>query len=593
MNLPIKLGESFKEIILKVNFKKVNPEKLKRALLVIYTLLLFATLYHFIYARRIIPGVKVAGVRIGGKTFAQARKALEDREKTVIKELKLKFEDEEFIIRPEDIGLVYDWDASVSRAFEVGRTGNLFVDTKEKIAGLVKNLIIPASYDYDGDALGIKFSIIRGEVNKEVRQAGVVLTDGKLIVSASDKGGKVVEDDLYSTVISSFDSFNFSDKNIPIKIIGPQILEKDVAALLPEIEKIIAKDLIIVYGTKKWTLTSQQLLDLVDFEKDKGKVKTILNEPRFDAFVETIAGEVNELPRGQVTSVDGKTVLEFKIVKDGKELNASKFSDALEESMLGERTVVQLPINVVTGPSDMSKYGIYALLGEGTSHFAHSIPNRIHNLTLAAEKTNGVLVAPGEVYSMNNSIGEVDWEHGFQMAYIIKGDRTVLGAGGGVCQTSTTLFRAILNAGLPVVMRYPHAYRVGYYEQDMSVGFDAAVFQPSWDLKFKNDTTAYVLVQTSANLQEQSLTFKLYGTPDGRTVEITQPVVTNQIPPPAAVYQDDPTLPKGVVQQVDFPAWGANVTFTRTVKKGAEVMFSDTFNSRYQAWRAVYLVGTK
>src|SRR3989344_2922167 len=155
------------------------------------------------------------------------------------------------------------------------------------------------------------------------------------------------------------------------------------------------------------------------------------------------------------------------------------------------------------------------------------------------------------------------------------------------------MFRAVLDAGLPIVTRHPHAYRVYYYEQDRPVGFDASVFQPSLDFQFKNDTPNHVLVATSWNLDEQTLTFKLYGTPDGREVEITEPVVTNEIAPPEALYQDDPTLDKGVVRQVDFSAWGATAQFSRTVTRGGEILSQDTFKSTYQPWRAIYLVGTK
>ncbi|GIW69444.1 MAG: hypothetical protein KatS3mg101_0191 [Patescibacteria group bacterium] len=127
----------------------------------------------------------------------------------------------------------------------------------------------------------------------------------------------------------------------------------------------------------------------------------------------------------------------------------------------------------------------------------------------------------------------------------------------------------------------------------MPVGFDAAIFQPSWDFRFKNDTGNYVLVQTEADIENYKLTFKIFGTSDGREVTITEPVVTNQTPPPPALYQDDPTLPKGVVRQVDFPAWGAKVKFSRTVTRGGEELFVENYESRYQPWRAVYLVGTK
>jgi vancomycin resistance protein YoaR len=169
----------------------------------------------------------------------------------------------------------------------------------------------------------------------------------------------------------------------------------------------------------------------------------------------------------------------------------------------------------------------------------------------------------------------------------------VLGEGGGVCQTSTTIFRAVLNAGLPVVMRYPHAYRVHYYEEDSKPGIDASIFQPTLDFQFKNDTPNYILVQSSVDVPNLAMSFKIYGTPDGRSVELTEPVITNQTAPPEPLRIDDPTLKKGVVVQSDWAAWGANVSFSRTVKRGGEVLHSETFNSRYQPWRAVYQVGTK
>lgn len=579
----------------KINFKNIDFQKVKNILLILYTVLFISTVYHFVYAKRIIPGVRIAGVKVGGMTFLQARKALEDKEQKTTKEIKLKFENKEFLIRAQEVNLTYDWDATVSRAFEVGRTGNLIVDTKDKIAGLFKSLYVPASNDYDEESLGVKFSIIKGEINKDVVLSGLVLSsDGELTVTSSQNGRKVVDEGLYSLVVGAFDRLDFSDRDIPTKVVTPQITEKDVTQFISIAKEVISEDMVVAYGEKSWVFDKQQLLDLISFEKTGSKVKINLNKAKFGAYVEKISAEVNELPRGQVTAVaDGSRVLDFKITRDGRDLDISKFIDDFKNSMFGTRQPVQLSVNPVTGESDKSKYGIFALIGEGISHFAHSIPNRVHNLSLASERTNGVLVAPGAIYSLNDSIGEITAETGYYSAYIIKGNRTVLGEGGGVCQVSTTLFRAVLNAGLPVVMRYPHAYRVGYYEQDMPVGFDASIFQPSWDFKFKNDTSAYILVQTLVDPVNYVMSFRFYGTPDGRTVEISQPAITNQSPPPAPLYQDDPNLPVGVTQQVEFPAWGASVVFTRTVKRGAEILFSDTFSSSYQPWRAVYLVGTK
>jgi len=572
----------------------ITFERIKSTIYVLYFLLFISVVFHFSYARRIIPGVKIGSVRVGGMTYLQAIKTLEEHEKTVSKELILKAEDREFIIKASDINLVYDWDASVSRAFEVGRTGNIFIDNKDKIAGFLRGLYIGAFYEYDDNLLASKFSLIKAETNIDAQNAGVGFDpNGKLIITPPREGLKVIDDSLHNGFASSFDKMDFQTKVLPTKKIKPKISEDHVKANMPMIEKILSNEITIKNGDKSWVVNKEQLLSFLELRNNNNNIEFVLNEPRFEAFSESVAQDADELPRGKVTSVNGERVLGFELIKDGKELDKKKFADAFRDAVFHFKPIVELPMKVITGPANKEKYGILSLLGEGVSTYKGSGEGRIHNLLLAAERTDGVLVAPGAVYSMNAAIGDVSYETGYDFAYIIKEGRTVLGAGGGVCQTSTTLFRAVLDSGLPIITRHPHAYRVSYYEQNMPVGFDAAVFQPSWDFQFKNDTNNYVLIQTSFDKSQYSLTFRIYGTPDGREVEISEPVITNQTPPPPALYQDDPTLNKGVVRQVDFPAWGANVSFSRKVTRNNELLFEDIFNSRYQSWRAVYLVGTK
>jgi len=570
-----------------------SPNKLRQILYVFFVFLIFVSIYHLAYAKRIIPGVRVGSLRVGGMTYLQARKALEENEKKLTEEVVFKADNKEYRIKGSDISLSYDWDGSVSRAFEVGRTGNFFIDNKDKVAGLVRGLYVAAFYEYDDDLAGAKFSLIKADANVDARDASVAFdSNGSLVISPSIEGVKIVDELFHNMFVSSLDKMDFSPKTLPTKKIRPKVFEEDLKTALPEIEKILSNEITIRDGDKSWLLGKNQLLDFLKFTKNT-KLEYMLDEPKFKAFADSVSQEVNQLPRGQVVTTQDNKVTEFKLIKDGKELDVKEFSRRFKDAFFNSKKLVELPMSTVSGPASKEKYGILALLGEGTSTFKGSGAGRVHNLALAADRTNGVLVAPGAIYSMNNSIGDVSAKTGYNIAYIIQEGKTVLGSGGGVCQTSTTIFRAVLKAGLPVVMRYPHAYRVSYYEQNMPVGFDASIFQPTWDFRFKNDTPNYVLVQSSYNLNDSSLTFRIYGTPDGRTVEISEPVVTNQSPPPPALYQDDSTLAKGIVKQVDFPAWGATVKFTRVVKRNNEVLFQDDFNSRYQPWRAIYLVGTK
>ncbi|MBI3955721.1 VanW family protein [Candidatus Gottesmanbacteria bacterium] len=297
----------------------------------------------------------------------------------------------------------------------------------------------------------------------------------------------------------------------------------------------------------------------------------------------------------------GGKVTAFRPSKEGREINLEetkkRFSDAVVNlpTSSTRSVVITLPVNPIK-PSlttdRVNAFGIKELIGRGYSEFAHSIPGRVHNVALASAKLHGLLIKPGETFSFNEALGDVSAATGFQPAYVIKEGRTVLGDGGGVCQVSTTLFRAALNAGLPIIERRAHAYRVSYYEQaGYKAGLDATVFAPSVDLKIKNDTPAYILIQAKTDTRNMTLTFELYGTSDGRKPEIYNHVVGGITPPPPDLYQDDPTLPVGVVKQVDFAAWGAKTSFQYKVTRGGEVLQDTSFTSNFRPWQAVYLRG--
>lgn len=327
------------------------------------------------------------------------------------------------------------------------------------------------------------------------------------------------------------------------------------------------------------------------------------SEKKLEEFISPFAKKINIEPVDALFKFENGKVSTFKPSANGQEVDMvilkNELSSRLPQVMLGKKSqkfVLNIPIRVLKPKITTEKvntFGIKEIIGSGTSLFKGSIQNRIYNITLASARLNGLLVAPDEIFSFDKALGDVSAFTGYQQAYIIQNGRTVLGDGGGVCQVSTTFFRALLNAGLPIVERNAHAYRVGYYEQDSPPGFDATIYTPSIDLKFKNDTGNYILIQGSIDPIELRLTFTLFGTKDERQVTISKPVVTSESSPPAPLYQDDSNLPKGVIKQVDFSAWGANVFFTREVIKNGKKIVSDKFTSSYKPWQAVYLRGTK
>src|SRR5581483_9651596 len=181
------------------------------------------------------------------------------------------------------------------------------------------------------------------------------------------------------------------------------------------------------------------------------------------------------------TFQNGK-VTTFQLGADGKMLDEdtlkSEIINTMKDSVLTSRPqqlTLSLPVKTIhaADANDVAnKMGIKEEVAEGTSLFAGSTSDRIYNISLAASRLNGVIIKPGEVFSFDQTVGDISALSGYKQAYVIENGKTTLGDGGGVCQVSTTMFRAALNAGLPIVERHQHAYRVGYYEQDAGPGID-------------------------------------------------------------------------------------------------------------------------
>lgn len=384
-----------------------------------------------------------------------------------------------------------------------------------------------------------------------------------------------------------------------------------------KIATISGKDLHVAYDGKLSSIQaysigrSQHLFSNV-YQKWQARTSGInlssvlnINYDYLDDTLDNLGREIDISPKDALFQFQDNKVTLFATSSAGRKLNLEKtkqlvqsyiFNLARQDSIIPANVDFNLPVETVfpkVTTESSNTYGIKELLGLGTSKFYGSIPARVHNIELAASHLNGHLIAPGGIFSFNDTLGDVSATTGFQPAYIIKEGRTVLGDGGGVCQVSTTLFRAALNTGLPITERYAHAYRVSYYEQESPVGIDATVFAPSHDLKFKNNTDNYLLIQAKTDVPNYSLTFEIYGTKDSRLVEMTKPVFLSQSPPLPDLYQDDPTLPKGVVKQVDWKAPGAKVSFDYKVSKNGEMLTKDTFFSNYKPWQAVFLRGTK
>jgi vancomycin resistance protein YoaR len=177
--------------------------------------------------------------------------------------------------------------------------------------------------------------------------------------------------------------------------------------------------------------------------------------------------------------------------------------------------------------SDLNNIGVRELVGQGVSDFSGSSASRIHNIKVGADRYDGLIIAAGEEFSFNKHLGPVDGAHGFLPELVIKAEGTVPEFGGGLCQVSSTAFRAAFFGGLPITQRKNHSYAVSYYRWINEVlppseGLDATIYPGVVDLKFQNDTGAAILVDT--RVEGNRLYFDFYGTSDNRQVAVQGPI---------------------------------------------------------------------
>lgn len=596
--------------------KEKKPSKFsskKRAVIItgLSFLVIFSLvgLFLLIFLNRVYPGISIAGVKVTALTQAEAKdkiiRTIKNRQKQT---LIFSHNNQQFVIALNDAVEDYGVQNSLNQAFEYGR-----IKTYLKPISLSPEIKLSSEIDSQIKPIAQAVNIVPLNAQLKVEEAEITVTPSQ--------DGLVVDiDELKKLITRYLLTGEQPDKDLPIKKAYPELSYETALGIKNRLDQIKLEPLKLSFKgqTFIWDLTT--VLELLDLENSENSLASTnftgeeinlfsikigsteytdttitLDKEAIKRYLTDIALQINRPVREPLFEFDPNAparIKEFQPPQDGQRLNLEEAEYRITQAMLTpNQKIIELPVDITKPKNKLSnEMGINELVGSGVSNFAGSIPNRAYNVNYGATKINGVIIPPGEVFSFNNTVGDITAATGFKQAYVIKSGRTVLDDGGGICQVSTTLYRAVLNAGLPVVKRTAHAYRVGYYEQGSPVGLDATIYYPSVDFQFKNDTGHHILIQSY--VVGSNLHVDFYGTSDGRVVKMTTPKILTQTPPLPEIRQDDPTLPKGTVKQVDWAAWGANVVFTRNVTRNGETLINETVRSNYRPWQAVYLVGT-
>lgn len=539
---------------------------------------------------KVMPGVKVAGEEMGGKSQEEVKETLQAR----VERWKPGFSYGEVELELPTEVAEFAVEETAKEAVGVGKSLNVR-EWGELLRGEVE---LPIEVTIREEAWGKWLEELKLLVEIPGKPGSVKLVGKEIVVTNGADAVLIEESELRERVQLAATRAEEKLGELPTKLKRMGLSEQELEELKTKLGRLVGDKLVIRVDEERATLDSEGLLSLMAVEPERlasvdgGKVLT---------YIEGLSERYDRPAQDARLAFVGGKVEEFAPAREGIEISkreaVGSIMAGVEQLLLEGEEVAEVELAVVRTPpkvstEEVNNLGIVERIGKGESYYAHSIPNRVYNVGLASKRVSGALVAPGEEFSFNQAVGEISQATGYRTAYVISNGRTELGDGGGVCQVSTTVFRAALNAGLPITERWAHAYRVGYYEQNAKPGLDATIYSPSKDLKFVNDTPGHILVQAIVDEPNRHLTIEIYGTKDGRVALLSPVRVWGESPPPPDLYQDDPSLPAGVVKQVDWSAWGAKTAFDYRVERGGETIYSKTFSSNFRPWQNVFLRGT-
>ncbi len=536
------------------------------------------------YAPRAFPGVMAANVPVGGLTLTEMQAKLETAFQTQKPPtIQFRIGAQSLAVNASELGWKPDGAATAQAALRVGRDAGFLENLGKRFA----SVDVPLSAKIDAAQFKSRLTQLVKPFEVAPKNAAIVSIKNLYAIRADTTGRGV---DFGSAIQEIIQNPNLT--NLELNVLDvPAQLQKAALEPITARANALLHQVILQYsppGTDKnyaKTLNIEQVRNL--FFVDKNGLRAD------NAAIQSILKQVGSSFDRQPVNARYKTQAgAFIKTKDqvGFQLDLKTAQKLVTDQILDpETTQIILPV-VVSNPSitaaSLPDPKSFTLISSATTTFYGSPSARIQNVYTAIGHLNGYVVPTSGEFNFNDAVGNIGIENGFAEGLIISKGRTVKGVGGGVCQASTTAFRALYKAGLPIIERNQHAYRVHYY--DPIVGMDAAVYQPSLNLRMKNDTGSPILVRASA--RGLSATVQLYGLPTNRKVIISNPQILWRVPAPASKTEVDYSLRPGQTKQIDWSADGYGVRVNRTVidKTGKR---NDVLSTNYRAWQAVYAVG--
>ena len=582
---------------------------LTRALLAIFaaSLVLFTGFALFLLGTRLflfnrtLPGIHLQEVNLSGMSQEEIIAALDPvltypEDGAVV----LMDADRTWMAKPAELGVSIDLHKIAGNALAVGRQGTLFERLQHQVDAWYRGDAITPVVLFDQVVGAFYLQAIATVVDQPMIEPAIQIEGTQVLVSPGQIGRSV---DVRGTLDALKEPFgSMHDAVIPVVIEETHPIVLDASSAAESARRILAEPLrITAEGAEDLLLEPSKLAPMIRFEVQGDAADSSyavqLDPELLAAILAPRIAELERKPENARFIFNDKTreldLLQPEVIGRNLDIAASieTINAGLSEGLHAIELTFEYEEPLVGSEATAQELGISEDVSIVSTYFPGSSSERIQNIKTASSVFYGLLIPPGETLSMADALGDISLDNGYAEALIIYGDRTIKGVGGGVCQVSTTLFRAVFFGGYEIVERHPHAYRVGYYEGgpgSPGPGLDATVFVPLVDFKFRNDTPYWLLMETY--IYGNQLLWKFYSTSDGRTVQWSSHE-SNKVDAPKPLYKENPELDKDEIKKIDYEADGLDVVVYRTVSRDGEAIHKDTIKTHYLPWRAMYEFG--
>lgn len=487
---------------------------------------------------RTIFGLSLGGVKISGLPQDGLDAFLTER---IVKfeQQKISFvhENNRWELSPAELGLTINVAQNTTGALAAGHGAALSALAKQ-IKSAVAGEDLPLIFSIDSSRLKKSLALMSG-VETPARNAMIKYdaSTNDFAVTPAQNGLLINRAQLLADLLKAFGEPPGSIQ-LSLSEEKAAITEDELSQVIESAKKLLANAPYWLQGpAATWRLDKTELagwISAAPAENNSPIPALALDAARINEFLLPLAVSINREPVDATLISENGQLKFLTLAQPGAKLNLAASAQEITGQLLagapdfdaaGKKNIELIVDAVAPRVSNQNtkELGLLTLLGKGESNFSGSSANRRVNVKVGATKLNGFLVRPGEEFSFSQNIGEIDAQNGWVPELVIKNKQTIPEFGGGLCQVSTTLFRAAVNTGLKITERHPHAYPVHYYDPP---GFDATVYPPSPDFRFVNDTPGHLLLQS--RIEGNRLIFEIYGTNDGRQVKVIGPITTQK-----------------------------------------------------------------